>query len=130
MRFQVIFIDDERNLSRFFFLFFYQTVSVGIKWPNDIYVGDKIKIGGLIVNSSFSNGVFNAIIGMTFLIIKFLHISHYTSLMFSRHYDFMCSETRSQVFSSPRRFRCKQTSLYSNPVKFRFCPFSFYLFLY
>ena len=34
-----------------------------IKWPNDIYAGDSIKIGGLIINSSYMDGKFSAVIG-------------------------------------------------------------------
>eukprot|EP00795_Rhopilema_esculentum_P017500 gene17500-9118_t len=42
----------------------YEDINVRIKWPNDIYVGDSIKIGGLIVNSSYMDGKFSAVIGI------------------------------------------------------------------
>ena len=50
------------------FHFSTQEINLRIKWPNDIYVGEDIKIGGLIVNSSFSNGSFNTIIGIKLLV--------------------------------------------------------------
>ena len=50
------------------FHFSMQEINLRIKWPNDIYVGEDIKIGGLIVNSSFSNGSFNAVIGIQLLV--------------------------------------------------------------
>lgn len=39
---------------------------VRLKWPNDIYVdvGEKKKIGGILVNTSFEGGTVNIVIGM------------------------------------------------------------------
>ena len=34
-----------------------------LKWPNDIYFGQKIKIGGVIVTSSATSGMLSAVIG-------------------------------------------------------------------
>lgn len=34
-----------------------------IKWPNDLY-SNKKKIGGILVNSSYMNGVFGIVIGV------------------------------------------------------------------
>ena len=34
-----------------------------LKWPNDIYFGQKIKIGGVIVTSSATGGTLSAVIG-------------------------------------------------------------------
>ena len=45
-----------------------------IKWPNDIFIGDSIKIGGLIVNSSYSNGCFNAVVGMIYILKSLLQL--------------------------------------------------------
>lgn len=42
----------------------YEVVDVSLKWPNDIYFGHKIKIGGVIVTSSATGGTLSAVIGM------------------------------------------------------------------
>ena len=39
-------------------------IDVGIKWPNDIYVDKKIKIGGVLSQSKFSDNKFDVTIGM------------------------------------------------------------------
>ncbi|XP_038059419.1 biotin--protein ligase-like [Patiria miniata] len=44
----------------------YQDIDLRLKWPNDIYYGDKMKLGGVIVNSSALDNVFHAIIGCGF----------------------------------------------------------------
>lgn len=52
----------------------YERLGVCLKWPNDIYAdvgeGEGMerykKIGGILVNSSFSNGTFNLVIGAQF----------------------------------------------------------------
>ncbi|XP_015759957.1 PREDICTED: biotin--protein ligase-like [Acropora digitifera] len=40
----------------------YEVVDVSLKWPNDIYFGHKIKIGGVIVTSSATGGTLSAVI--------------------------------------------------------------------
>ena len=44
---------------------------VRIKWPNDIYVvardGEKKKVGGILVNTSFGAGKVEIVIGVSFL---------------------------------------------------------------
>ena len=40
-----------------------------LKWPNDIYFGQKIKIGGVIVTSSATSGTLSAVIGKYFCVI-------------------------------------------------------------
>lgn len=42
----------------------YEDFDLRLKWPNDIYYGDKQKLGGVIVNSSCLDGVFHAILGV------------------------------------------------------------------
>ncbi|XP_041462136.1 biotin--protein ligase-like isoform X1 [Lytechinus variegatus] len=42
----------------------YEDFDLRLKWPNDIYYGNKQKLGGVIVNSSCLDGVFHAIIGI------------------------------------------------------------------
>ncbi|XP_078375574.1 biotin--protein ligase-like [Oculina patagonica] len=42
----------------------YEDIKVCLKWPNDIYFGQKIKIGGVIVTSSATAGTLSAVIGM------------------------------------------------------------------
>ena len=45
----------------------YENFPIHIKWPNDIYVksidGKLIKVGGILVTSSFEKGVFKLVIG-------------------------------------------------------------------
>jgi len=42
----------------------YEDINVRLKWPNDIYFGHKVKIGGVIVTSSAMGGILSAVIGM------------------------------------------------------------------
>jgi biotin--protein ligase len=50
----------------------YKNVPVRLKWPNDIYALDPskaakkefVKIGGILVNSSYSNGQYNIVLGI------------------------------------------------------------------
>ncbi|XP_072036707.1 biotin--protein ligase-like isoform X2 [Amphiura filiformis] len=44
----------------------YEEIDLRLKWPNDIYFSDSIKLGGVIVNSSMMDGMFHAIIGCGF----------------------------------------------------------------
>lgn len=41
----------------------YETLELKLKWPNDIYYGAKVKLGGVLVNSSVLNNVVHCIIG-------------------------------------------------------------------
>src|SRR5437016_3086561 len=49
---------------------YYSTLPVRLKWPNDIYActdtrsGTYVKIGGILVNSSYSDGVYNLVVGV------------------------------------------------------------------
>lgn len=40
------------------------SLDVRIKWPNDIYTADKIKIGGILCQSSFMDRVFDVVVGV------------------------------------------------------------------
>lgn len=42
----------------------YENLQLSIKWPNDIYINGKSKVGGVIVNSSYFNDNFSIIIGL------------------------------------------------------------------
>ncbi|KAI0998568.1 Biotin--protein ligase [Podosphaera aphanis] len=50
----------------------YHNIPVKLKWPNDIYARDPsqdsgqeyVKIGGILVNSSYSTGVYNLVVGI------------------------------------------------------------------
>ncbi|ESZ97935.1 putative biotin apo-protein ligase [Sclerotinia borealis F-4128] len=50
----------------------YDTVPIKLKWPNDIYVQDPskpgkkeyVKVGGILVNSSYSSGNYNLVVGI------------------------------------------------------------------
>ncbi|RDW66351.1 class II aaRS and biotin synthetase [Coleophoma cylindrospora] len=50
----------------------YETLPVRLKWPNDIYAADPskpgkkdfVKIGGILVNSSYSSGAYNLVLGI------------------------------------------------------------------
>ncbi|XP_062596841.1 biotin--protein ligase-like [Saccostrea cucullata] len=44
----------------------YQDIDLRLKWPNDIYYSDKMKLGGVVVKSSYVNGVCDTIIGCGF----------------------------------------------------------------
>ncbi|XP_022243675.1 biotin--protein ligase-like isoform X2 [Limulus polyphemus] len=41
----------------------YEDINLKIKWPNDIYYGSNIKVGGVLVNSSLSEGIVSCFIG-------------------------------------------------------------------
>ncbi|XP_077977245.1 biotin--protein ligase-like [Glandiceps talaboti] len=41
----------------------YKDIDLRLKWPNDIYYGSDLKLGGVLVNSSFFIGEFTAVIG-------------------------------------------------------------------
>ncbi|XP_022341221.2 biotin--protein ligase-like isoform X1 [Crassostrea virginica] len=70
----------------------YENIDLRLKWPNDIYYSDKMKLGGVVVRSSLMNGVCDAIIGCGFNvsntnpticindIIKLYNAEHGTSL--------------------------------------------------
>ena len=40
-----------------------QDIDLRVKWPNDIYVGKTVKLGGVIVNSSIAGSQIDANIG-------------------------------------------------------------------
>ncbi|XP_065924354.1 biotin--protein ligase isoform X2 [Magallana gigas] len=44
----------------------YENVDLRLKWPNDIYYSDKMKLGGVVVKSSLMGGACDAIIGCGF----------------------------------------------------------------
>ncbi|XP_078618613.1 biotin--protein ligase-like [Branchiostoma floridae x Branchiostoma japonicum] len=44
----------------------YQDIDLWLKWPNDIYYGDSMKLGGVIVNSSIMGNSCSAFIGCGF----------------------------------------------------------------
>ncbi|XP_033111673.1 biotin--protein ligase-like [Anneissia japonica] len=44
----------------------YENIDLRLKWPNDIYFGNKMKLGGVIVNSCCWEKQFHAIIGCGF----------------------------------------------------------------
>ncbi|XP_003463986.5 biotin--protein ligase isoform X1 [Cavia porcellus] len=44
----------------------YQDINLRVKWPNDIYYGDLMKIGGVLVNSTLMGDTFYILIGFGF----------------------------------------------------------------
>ena len=40
-----------------------QEVDLRLKWPNDIYYGRQMKLGGIIVKSTIMDGMVHATIG-------------------------------------------------------------------
>ncbi|XP_070568103.1 biotin--protein ligase-like isoform X1 [Ptychodera flava] len=44
----------------------YEKIDLRLKWPNDIYYGNEMKLGGVIVNTSYMAGQFTAVIGCGF----------------------------------------------------------------
>ena len=46
-----------------------QDVNIRLKWPNDIYFGEElIKLGGILVQSSFARNCFTFKIGLLLII--------------------------------------------------------------
>lgn len=50
---------DHDSLS----LFYFQGIDLRLKWPNDIYYSDKMKLGGVVVKSTTMDGKLHALIG-------------------------------------------------------------------
>ncbi|KAL4695366.1 hypothetical protein H8959_000461 [Pygathrix nigripes] len=44
----------------------YQDINLRVKWPNDIYYSDLMKIGGVLVNSTLMGETFHILIGCGF----------------------------------------------------------------
>lgn len=44
----------------------YEEIDIRLKWPNDIYYGREMKLGGVIVKSTFMEGIVHATIGCGF----------------------------------------------------------------
>ncbi|XP_078512999.1 biotin--protein ligase isoform X1 [Lissotriton helveticus] len=44
----------------------YEDIDLRVKWPNDIYYGDLMKIGGVLVNSTLMGNTFHILIGCGF----------------------------------------------------------------
>ncbi|OCT93778.1 biotin--protein ligase [Xenopus laevis] len=44
----------------------YEDIDLRVKWPNDIYYGDMMKIGGVLVNSTLMGNTFHILIGCGF----------------------------------------------------------------
>ncbi|KAM9846631.1 biotin--protein ligase [Aulostomus maculatus] len=44
----------------------YQDIDLRVKWPNDIYYGDRIKLGGVLVTSTVIGSTFHLLIGCGF----------------------------------------------------------------
>ncbi|KAL4232937.1 hypothetical protein ACF0H5_007625 [Mactra antiquata] len=44
----------------------YEDIDLRLKWPNDIYYGKQMKLGGVIVKSTFMDGMVHALIGCGF----------------------------------------------------------------
>lgn len=43
--------------------FLTKDINIRLKWPNDVYFGSKIKIGGVIVTSSATDNMLSAVMG-------------------------------------------------------------------
>lgn len=80
--------------------------AVRIKWPNDIYAvtrdGEKKKIGGILVNTSFSSGKCDVIIG-TFLSFVPLQVSNSLSVTLTPY-----TGSGTNVYNSPPIFSLSQ----------------------
>ncbi|KAM4795949.1 biotin--protein ligase [Rhinophrynus dorsalis] len=44
----------------------YEDIDIRVKWPNDIYYGDLMKLGGVLVNSTLMGNTFHILIGCGF----------------------------------------------------------------
>ena len=52
-----------------------QNVDLRLKWPNDIYFGNTMKLGGVIVKSSIMADVIHANIGMLDFLNLFIYFA-------------------------------------------------------
>lgn len=68
----------------YFFHIFPQDIDLRLKWPNDIYYSDKMKLGGVVARSSFVNGACDAIIG-EFCVSSDIYIKKVCIVQFSHH---------------------------------------------
>lgn len=48
---------------RSYFHVFVQDIDLRLKWPNDIYYSNLMKLGGVLVNSSMMGQTFSLLIG-------------------------------------------------------------------
>jgi hypothetical protein len=55
------------------FFFCDQDLNLRLKWPNDIYFGNQVKIGGVLVNSTVMGNKLHAVVGKE---SPWVHISH------------------------------------------------------
>ena len=51
------------NQILFAFMCFWQDLDLRLKWPNDIYFGDKMKLGGVLITSTIMSNMVYTIIG-------------------------------------------------------------------
>ena len=49
--------------KRNFVTFVFQDIDLRLKWPNDIYYGREIKVGGVLVKSTIMDGIVHATVG-------------------------------------------------------------------
>ena len=51
-----------------------QDIDLRVKWPNDIYFGKTVKLGGVIVNSSITGDKIDANIGRCQASVQSIHV--------------------------------------------------------
>lgn len=52
------------NFSSMLMIFYVlQDINLRLKWPNDIYYGQEIKLGGVLVKSTIVDGIVHATVG-------------------------------------------------------------------
>lgn len=56
-------LTDVYEFSVFLWNMFVQDIDLRLKWPNDIYYSNLMKLGGVLVNSTITGQTFNLLIG-------------------------------------------------------------------
>ncbi|KAL8190537.1 UNVERIFIED_CONTAM: hypothetical protein K2H54_055445 [Gekko kuhli] len=54
-------------------LSFLKDIDLRVKWPNDIYYSDLMKLGGVLINSTLTGTVFHILIAQDFASLNLLH---------------------------------------------------------
>lgn len=53
----------QKSFDSQYVCFLTKDINIRLKWPNDVYFGNKIKIGGVIVTSSATDNMLSAVMG-------------------------------------------------------------------
>lgn len=53
----------QKSFDSQYVCFLTKDINIRLKWPNDVYFGNKIKIGGVIVTSSATDNMLSVVMG-------------------------------------------------------------------